>query len=76
MKATLIVALLAVAVVAAAAATIPMQKRPRLPLTVEHAQMLAKDGFVPLKGNIPTYGEYVDSHACFAIYVEPAMLFQ
>lgn len=65
MKASLIVALLAVAVVAAAAVTIPMQKRPRLPLSAEHAEMLSRDGYVPLKGNIPNYGEYVSSDLLF-----------
>jgi hypothetical protein len=60
-----VVALLALAAFVAAHETIPVQKRPRVPLTAEQEILVAAGHPVPLKGNIPQYGEYVFSiHYC------------
>lgn len=61
MKVAVFVALLALVALAAAVASpkLTMGKFPRKHLSMEHASMLASGRGVPLKGNIPNYGEYV-----------------
>lgn len=67
MKVAVFVALLALVVLAAAVTSpkLTMGKFPRKPLTMHQASALAAGHGVPLKGNIPDYGEYVLLSAFF-----------
>lgn len=67
MKVAVFVALLALVVLAAAVTSpkLTMGKFPRKPLTMHQASALAAGNGVPLKGNIPDYGEYVLLSALF-----------
>ena len=56
-----LIALLAVATVVSAA-SLDLHKKPRKPLSAEHQRLVSLGHGVPLQGNIPTYGEYVNSH--------------
>jgi hypothetical protein len=49
---------LALAATVNAVEIIPLQKRARVPLTAEQEMLVAAGHPVPLKGNIPQYGEY------------------
>lgn len=62
------VALLAL-VALATAVSLPMGKFPRKPVSMAEASVLASGHGVPLKGNIPNYGEYVPSFAIICCYL-------
>lgn len=71
MKAVLYIALIACvafAHIVDAGHFIPLQKKPKPALSPEYAALVASGNPVPLKGNIPNYGEYVTvrmSHVYF-----------
>jgi hypothetical protein len=79
MKAALCIALLALLAVSAvvdANLFVPLRKKGPKPMTAAQASLVANGYPVPLKGNIPQYGEYVNDDGWYIIWpLQPFSLF-